>query len=69
MTFILSLKNVLAWTNTNEEYDDDMMEARGVCIRVHFVCDEQLGCLSKTKPQIASLDELKISFCKVDEEE
>ena len=49
-------------SNTVEDYDNDMMENKEVCICVSFILDEQLGRSSKAKPQIANLDQLKILF-------
>ena len=36
-----------ALTNIIGEYNDDVMESKGVCTHISFVCDEQLGCSSK----------------------
>ena len=48
-------------SNIKDEHDDEI-EDRGDCIRIIFDRDEQIGRAGQTKPRVASLDELKISF-------
>ena len=43
---------------------DEYMEDRGDCIRISFIPNEQIGRSSKSKPHIATMNELKLSFVK-----